>query len=393
MRVAISGAGIAGPTLAYWLHRYGEEVLLIEEAPALRRGGYVIDFWGLGYDIAEKMGLLPQIEEDGYHFREVRFVDRQGRTRGGFSTEAFDRLTGGRFTSLRRSDLSASIFNALDRTIETLFGDSITELEDTGDSVRLRFVHAKPREVDLVVGADGLHSRVRHLVFGAQTRFEVSLGYHVAAFEVDGYRPRDELAYVSHAVPGRQVSRVSLRRDKTLFLFIFRNEYLPARPLANDNDRRAALKQVFADVDWECRRILAAMDNVTGIYFDRVSQVRLDRWTQGRTALIGDAAACPSLLAGEGTGLAMIEAYVLAGELRVCRADHRVAFARYQERLRPFLARKQQAAARLASTFAPKTARGIEIRNLVTGLMRIPFVADFFVGRDLRDNLVLPDYH
>ena len=185
MRIAINGAGIAGPTLAYWLRKSGHEVVLIEESPQLRRGGYIIDFWGVGYDIAEKMGLLPQIRELGYQVREVRYVDRHGRKSGGFPVDIFDRMTNGRFTSLRRSDLAATIYGALDGKVETIFGDSVAGIEEEGNCVRVSFDHAAEREVDLVIGADGLHSRVRQLAFGPEARFEVSLGYHVAAFEVD----------------------------------------------------------------------------------------------------------------------------------------------------------------------------------------------------------------
>ena len=149
---------------------------------------------------------------------------------------------------------------------------------------------------------------------------------------------------------------------------------------------------VFADVGWECPQILAAMASAGSIYFDRVSQIRLDRWTKGRTALVGDAAACVSLLAGEGSGLAMAEAYVLAGELANCGGDYGVAFARYQQRVMPFLKRKQKSAAKFASSFAPKTALGIAFRNQVVRLMRLPFVVDFFLGRELRDEVQLPDY-
>jgi 2-polyprenyl-6-methoxyphenol hydroxylase-like FAD-dependent oxidoreductase len=392
MRIVINGAGIAGPTLAYWLRESGHEVLLVEEAPNLRLGGYVIDFWGVGYDIAEKMGLLPRVRELGYQVREVRFVDRQGRKCGGFSTDVFGRMTNGRFTSLRRSDLAATIYGALDGKVETIYGDSVARIEAEGDRVRVGFDHAAPREVDLVVGADGLHSRVRRLAFGPEAEFEVSLGYHVAAFEVEGYRPRDELVYVTHGVPGRQVSRFSLREDRTLFLFVFRDEYLPSASPSRAHDPRSVLAHVFADVGWECPQVLAAMETVAGVYFDRVSQIRMDRWTTGRTALIGDAAACVSLLAGEGSGLAMAEAYVLAGELRACSDDHNAAFARYQERMMPFLRRKQESAAKFASSFAPKSAFGLAFRNLVTRLLRFPFLADYFIGRDLRDDIKLPDY-
>ena len=392
MRIAINGAGIAGPALAYWLQKSGHDVLLIEESPQLRSGGYVIDFWGIGYDIAEKMGLLPRIRELGYQVREVRFVDRHGRKNGGFSTDVFGRMTNGRFTSLPRSDLAAAIYRALDRKVETILGDSVASIEDDGNRVRVSFDHAARREVDLVIGADGLHSRVRQLVFGPETEFEVPLGYHVAAFEVEGYRPRDELVYVSHAVPGRQISRFSMRGDKTLVLFVFADEYLTSKNPSSEQERKSVLTDAFADVGWECPRILAAMENVSGIYFDRVSQIRMDCWTKGRTALIGDAAACVSLLAGEGTGLAIGEAYVLACELRRCGGDHTAAFARYQERMMPFLKRKQESAAKFASSFIPKTALGITYRNIVTRLLRLPFVADYFIGRDLRDDIEIPDY-
>jgi 2-polyprenyl-6-methoxyphenol hydroxylase-like FAD-dependent oxidoreductase len=184
-----------------------------------------------------------------------------------------------------------------------------------------------------------------------------------------------------------------MRDDKTLFLFVFRDEYLPqgGNP-TSEEDRKAALAHAFADVGWECPTILAALAGVRDYYFDRVSQIRLDRWTKGRTALVGDAAACVSLLAGEGAGLAMAEAYVLAGELRNCGGDHAAAFARYEERLMPFLRRKQVTASRFASMLAPRTAFGITFRNLVTRLMRIPVVVNFFFGRELRHEIKLPDY-
>jgi 2-polyprenyl-6-methoxyphenol hydroxylase-like FAD-dependent oxidoreductase len=392
MRIIINGAGIAGPTLAYWLREAGHQVLLVEAAPRLRRGGYAIDFWGVGYDIAEKMGLLPRIRELGYQVREVRLVDRHGRKCGGFSIDVLGRMTNGRYTTLRRSDLAAAIYGALGGTVETIFGDSVASIEEAGHGVRVGFDHAPPREADLVVGADGLHSRVRRLAFGPDAEVEVSLGYHVAAFEVEGYRPREELVYVSHNVPGRQVSRWSMREDKTLFLLVFRDEYLPAESPSNDQQRKSVLTHVFADVGWECPRILAAMESVGDIYFDRVSQIQMDAWAKGRTALLGDAAACVSLMAGEGSGLAMAEAYVLAGELRNCGADHGAAFARYQQRMMPFLKRKQQSAAKFASLNAPKSAFGIAFRNLVTRLLGLPFLAGLLFGRVLRDEIELPDY-
>ena len=393
MRIIINGAGIAGPTLAYWLRKAGHEVVLVEAAPQLRTGGYVIDFGLVGYDITEKMGLIPRLRELGYQVRELRFVDREGRTSASLSIDALVRLTHGRGITLRRSDLATTIYGALEGTVETIFGDSVASIEEAGARVRVGFDHAPPREADLVIGADGLHSRVRQLVFGPDARVEVSLGYQAAAFEVEGYRPRDELVYVGYGAPGRQVFRFSIREDKTLFLFAFRDEYLPGESPTNDEERKSVVTQVFADVGWECPQILAAMARVGNIYFDRVSQIRLDRWSRGRTALVGDAAACVSLLAGQGSILAMAEAYVLAGELRNCGGDYVAAFAHYEQRLMALLKRKQKSAAKFASSFAPKTAMGIAFRNLVTRLMvRLPFVVEFFLGREMRDQVELPDY-
>ncbi len=155
------------------------------------------------------MGLLPQIRELGFRLEEVRFVDRRGRTCGGFPVAVFSRLTRDRYTSLRRSDLAAAIYNALEGAVETIFGDSVAAIEEGPRGLRVHFDRAPPREADLLIGADGLHSRVRRLAFGPDAEVEVSLGYHVAVFEAEGYRPRDELVYLSHAVPGRQVARFS----------------------------------------------------------------------------------------------------------------------------------------------------------------------------------------
>jgi len=390
MRFVINGIGIAGPTLAYWLRRSGHDVLLIEQAPAIRTGGYVIDFWGVGYDVAEKMGLLPRIHQLGYRVRDVRFVDARGRRTGGFSAGVFERMTNGRFTSLRRSDLSRVIHDMLDGQVEVVLGDSITAIDERPDAVHVRFEQAPPREVDVVIGADGLHSRVREIAFGGVPSLETPLGYHVAAFEIEGYRPRDELVYVSHGVAGKQISRFALRDDKTLFLFLFRDQYLADLGAWRERDRKQVLARVFAEVGWECPQILAALSSVDDLYFDSVSQIRLPQWTSGRTALVGDAAACVSLLAGEGTGLAMAEAYTLAAMLRSC-GEYRAAFARYQDLLMPLVRRKQDSAFKLASTFVPKTALGVMFRNTVTRLLGMPILADYLVGRDLRDDFQLPE--
>ena len=392
MRIAVSGVGIAGPALAYWLLRDGHDVTLIEKAPRFRSGGYIIDFWGLGYDLAERMGILPQVLEAGYRVKRVQLLDAAGKPLGGFFTDSLRQITEGRFVSLPRGDLAGAIYGAVAGRAETLFGDGITAIDAQAHVVHVSFEKALAREFDLVVGADGLHSNVRSLVFGAESQFERQLGYHVAAFEAVGYRPRDELTYVAYGVPGRQVARFALHGDRTMFLFIFTDDRMAGNEPGDIAGYKATLKRTFGDAGWECPAILRALDEATEVYFDKVSQIRMDAWSKGRVVLVGDAAACVSLLAGEGSGLAMTEAYILAGELRAAGSDHHQAFTRYEQRLRPFIAGKQEAARKFASSFAPRTALGIWIRIQALRLMGIPGVANLLIGRDLRDDFELPDY-
>ena len=390
MNIAISGAGVAGPSLAYWLHKTGHTPTIIEIAPEFRTGGYVIDFWGVGYEVAMRMGIEKSIREAGYHVREVRSVDDEGRKAASLGTGVFDRITGGKFISLPRGDLARTIYATVEHDVETIFGDTITAIDPHADGVRLSFRHAPDRDFDLVIGADGLHSNVRRLAFGPASNFEHYLGCHVAACTVSGYPHRDELVYLTHNVPGRQMARFTLRDNRTLLFFVFR---APGTDIPHDDDaRKAILRQEFERTGWESAEILAALDRTDDLYFDVVSQVRMNRWSKDRTLLIGDAAACISLLGGEGTGLAMTEAYVLAGELHKAGGDWRRAFDAWERQLRPFVEGKQKGAMRFLSFFATKTSFGIWLRNQAMRIMNIGPLVNLFAGQSLRDDFDLPDY-
>jgi 2-polyprenyl-6-methoxyphenol hydroxylase-like FAD-dependent oxidoreductase len=266
----------------------------------------------------------------------------------------------------------------------------VTALEQDGDGVVATLSDGRKERFDLLVGADGLHSQVRELAFGPQAQFERSLGCYVAAFRIPGYPRRDDLTYVSHTVPKRQVARVTLRNDETLVLLVCRAELIGREP--PPERQKAALRRAFGDMSWEVPDILDGMDAVDNVYFDRVSQIHLPRWTSGRVGLLGDAAACPSLLAGEGTGLAMLEAYVLAGELHRANGDFTRAFAAYDARLRSFVTAKQQAALRFRSFFAPQTSLALKVRNLAVNALSLQFFAKRFLALSLRDDLELPKY-
>jgi 2-polyprenyl-6-methoxyphenol hydroxylase-like FAD-dependent oxidoreductase len=390
--VLISGAGIAGPTLAFWLRAAGLQPTLVEHAPALRSSGFVIDFWGLGYEIAERMGLATEIGRIGYHMRELRIVDSRGERVAGFGTSVFRELTGSRFVTVGRSDLSQLLFDKIKGTTEVLFGDEIVGLKEEASAVRVQFKHADERQFDLVIGADGLHSKVRELIFGPEDSFEKQLGYLVAAFEVCGYRPRDEDVYVIYSQPGRMLGRFALQKDRTLFLFVF-TEAERLSPIADLAAQKAILRERFNDGTWECPRILGELDHTNELYFDRVSQIKMDRWSRGRVALVGDAAFCVSLMAGQGSALAMTAAYVLAGELVKAKGNHDQAFGKYQEVLRAFIGSKQKGAEHFANTFAPATQWGLFLRNLVIRTLTIPGLARLTFGRNITDTMVLPEYH
>lgn len=387
MRVLIVGAGIAGPTLAYWLGHLGHEPTLVERAPEPRRGGYLVDFWGAGFDVAERMGIVSELRRLGYRFTEAKAVDRRGRRVASFAPEAVVGL-GDRYVSIARSDLASVILSVLDGRVETVFGDTVCAVDDDGGAVHVRFESGMRRDFDLVVGADGLHSRVRELVFGAQERFERYLGIVVAVFEVAGYRPRDELTAVMHADVGFQLLRVALRDDVTLFCVSLRADGGAA--LEGPHEQQALLRRRLAGAGWETPAVLDAMGSARTFYFDRVSQIRMPSWTRGRVALVGDAAACPSFLAGQGSALAMVEAYVLAAELARADGDHARAFARYDECLGPLLRSKQDAARGLGVAFAPRTRAALAVRNTVMRLMGLPYVSNLVMGRSLRDAVELP---
>jgi 2-polyprenyl-6-methoxyphenol hydroxylase-like FAD-dependent oxidoreductase len=389
MKVGINGIGVAGPTLAYWLRKFGHEPVLFEKAPALRTGGYLIDFWGLGYEVAERMGLVPQLREQCYLMERLRMVDEDNREVANMDiTPAREHLKG-RFISLARSDLSAILVRACDG-IPTHFGVSVAELEQQDNGILAHLTNGQIDHFDLIVGADGLHSHVRALAFGPELRFEKYLGCHVAAFRLSGYPRRDGLTYISYTAPKRHVARVTLRNDETLVLLIWRSELNHGDP--PPEQQKAALRRIFGDMKWEVPEILERMDEVEDVYFDRVSQIHLPRWSEGRVALLGDAAACASLLAGEGTGLAMIEAYVLAGEIHRAGSDLARGLAAYEARLRSFVQAKQRAAVRFRGFFAPQSALGLRVRNALVNLLSAPVLGKRLLGRAVGDDLALPEY-
>ena len=397
MRVAINGTGVAGPALAYWLRRHGHEPVLLERAPALRTGGYVIDFWGMGYELAGRMGIVPELRERGYLVEELRTVDTAGRTRSSIDVAPMREALGDSFVSVGRSDLSAAVLAACG-DVETRFGVWVEGVAQDADGVDVTLSDGTTERFDLVVGADGLHSQVRSLAFGPAEQFERPLGCIVAAVRMRDYPHRDELAYVLHTVPRRQVGRFTMREGETLGLLICRDDAAgpgafgsASAPEPATDEQRAALRRAFAGMGWETPEILDRLGTMEDFYCDRVSQIHLPRWSSGRVALVGDAAACVSLLAGEGTGLAMVEAYVLAGELDRHRDDVPAGLRAYEERLRAFITGKQRSALRTRGFFAPSNALVLALQRIGTRIASVPLVTRL-AARGFSDDLELPRY-
>lgn len=387
MKVLIVGAGIAGPTLAFWLNKSGHEVTIVEHAPRLRTGGYLIDFWGAGFDVAQRMGIVPGLRTRGYVFTEARAIDRNGRKIASFSPEAVIE-SNKRYLSIPRTDLAEVIYDSLSGAVELKLSDTVRGLADDGERVRVTFGSGSTRDFDLVIGADGLHSQVRKLAFGPDEHFEKYLGMVVAAFDAERYPARDELVAMMYAEVGFQAIRLSFRDDATLLLFSLRHDGdVPVGRTAQES----LLREKLGGKGWEVPKMLAAMPNAKNFYFDSVSQIRMPSWSTGRIALVGDAGACPSFLAGQGSALAMVEAYTLAAEL-ARTSGHREAFTRYEQRLAPLIRSKQEAAQGLGLAFAPKNKSQLFVRNTVLKLMGLPKVADIAMGRSFHDRVELPSF-
>lgn len=385
--VLISGAGIAGLTLAYWLQKSAIEVTVVEKFPHLREGGYMIDFWGLGFDVAEKMGIINDLAKAHYNIPEFQFVNEKNERVGGFNILKFRSLIQYRHYNLLRSNLEKILFEIVKNNITFKFSDSITSLHPDKSGINVTFASGDQAEFSIVIGADGLHSNVRSLKFGSEEQFEKYLGYYVASFTIDNYLNGDRI-FFSYSTPGKQVSLYSLRENKLATLFLFKRKL----KLLEQECPKETLRTVYRDVGWECPHLLEAMNKSPDFYFDCVSQIELDHWSNGSVGLIGDACQCVSLIAGQGSSLAMAGAYILAGELKEAGWDIHEAFSNYERILKPEIQRKQSLARELASSFVPETRFAIWRRNTFSNVMLLPFVSRWFINKYMADNVRLKNY-
>ena len=346
--ILISGASVAGPAFAFWLNRYGFRPTIIERAPTVRPGGYAVDFRGASMQVLERMGILADVQSMQTRTGAITIVDSLDRKIASMP----DGFTSGEL-EIMRGDLATILHEATRQDVEYVFDDSITALSQGEAGVEVHFSRSAPRTFDLVVGADGLHSNVRALAFGDESQFIHELGYYISIFTIPNFKNLDHSG-LYYGTLGKKVGIFSARENsEAKASFIFSSPAL-AYDRRNISEQKNILRDRFSGEVWEVPRLLKMMDDAPDFYFDSVSQIKMDQWSAGRTVLLGDAAYCASPLSGMGTGMAVVGAYILAGELKEAAGDYTVAFARYEALMREYVAQCQKLAEG-ADWFVPRT--------------------------------------
>ena len=346
--VLISGASVAGPALAFWLSRYGFHPTIVERAPAVRPGGYAVDFRGASMQALERMGILADVQKMQTRTGAITIVDSANRKIASMP----DGFTSGEL-EIMRGDLAGILHEATRRHADYIFNDSIAGLVLNETGVEVTFSQGRPRTFDLVVGADGLHSKVRALAFGDESRFIHHLGYYVSIFTIPNYMNLDRSGLFFGTL-GKKIGIFSARDNSEANASFFFGSSPFEYDRRNIVEQKNILRDRFRGDVWEAPRLLKMMDDAPDFYFDSVSQIKMPQWSNGRAALLGDAAYCASPLSGMGTGMAVVGAYILAGELKEAAGDYTIAFARYESLMRDYVARCHKIAGG-ADWFVPRT--------------------------------------
>jgi 2-polyprenyl-6-methoxyphenol hydroxylase-like FAD-dependent oxidoreductase len=374
--ILISGASIAGPALAFWLHHYGFRATVVERAPSLREGGYKVDIRGVAVDVVRRMGLLAEVHAASTDMRGAAFVNKRGKELATLDADTFG-FRHGDDTEILRGDLAQILYSATRDDTEYVFGDWITGLDERADGIHVTFAHGAPRRFDLVVGADGLHSGVRALAFGPEEDFLRRFDAYISIATVPNTQQLDRWELLHSAAAGKMVNVYSTARaDDAKAAFWF-----TAPPLTYDrrdvDGQKDLVADQFAGLGWEIPALLDAMRDADDFYFDPVCQIVMDHLSAGRVTLLGDAGYCASPASGQGTSLALVGAYVLAGEL-AASDGFEVALSQYESEMRPYI-EKNQALAKTAlrgiipqsRAFAWFTTRMIKLMPYLPGRNRV----------------------
>lgn len=378
MKVIICGAGIAGLSLAQRLSAMRWDVTVIERSPGPRDHGYMIDFWGLGYDAAQVMGVLPRLQELSYRVDEACFVDESGHRRAGLKYARFNRVLAGRLLSIMRPDLELALREQVIGKVDLRFSQSITDIENSATGVQVTLTDSTVLDADLLVGADGIHSTVRRMVFGEEKQFFRYLGYHTAAYTFTDpclYDYLQDRFCLTDSID-RQMGFYALRDGRVATFTVHRTSD-PALP---DNAQRA-VREAYSSLGWVVPQALAKCPPSSEVYYDQVAQIEIPQWTRGRVVLLGDACQAVSLLAGQGASLAVAGAYVLGAQL-ASAGSVGLALTRYQQLWQSMIAEKQRVTRRGMGWFLPSSSLRLWLRRIILTLTNLPGV-DSYVGTTL----------
>jgi 2-polyprenyl-6-methoxyphenol hydroxylase-like FAD-dependent oxidoreductase len=395
----VTGASIAGPALAYWLVRYGFNVTLVERAATIRTGGYAIDIRGTAIDVIDRMGILPAVRAEHVATRQVTFVNAQGRQVARVNPEDFAPGRGGRHVELARGALTSQLFDLIRSQVKHRFGDAISSLSDGPNGVDVGFKSGASERFDLVVSGEGLHSTTRTLVFGPEASFSRYLGYCFAICELPNkYALRREA--VIYNKPGKAAVLYSTSDGPTLYgLFAHRRPPPSPEELDDPQRQRDSIARAFADDGWQVPEMIAAMKDAEDFYFDATMQIHMPAWSAGRVAVLGDAAFGPSFFTGQGTSMALVGAYMMAGALAT-HAEPTVALHSYEAATRPYVAANQRLVKNGSNMIAPGSSLELWARNSVIRLAPLlirlaPLLSRLGVLGQMRgafEALVLPDF-
>ncbi|WP_428952077.1 FAD-dependent monooxygenase [Streptomyces sp. cg35] len=388
--VLVSGASVAGPAIAFWLSRQGARVTVVEKAPALREGGFAVDFRGhVHRTVLTRMGIWDELHRIRTDMGHQTIVDADDSERVDLPAH----LMSGDVEVLR-GDLSKLLYERTKDTVVYVFGDSIATLTETASGVDVTFDHGAPRAFDLIVGADGLHSNTRRLVFGDESRYLRFFDHYVAGFDMPNHLGLDRTARL-YTEPGRtaMISNYDGDADRAGAAVVFRSPQLTYDRKDVDQQKRIVAEKLRGMAWPHVEQILDALDTADDLYFDAIAQVHMDRLSQGRVILLGDAG-YGATMGGIGTGTALVSAYVLTGELVAARGDHRTAFAAFEAGITKYAKGCQKLSGNAGPFLAPPTEKKIRSRDRAYRMLSSRLLAGFFkrITEKAASNLALKDY-